>query len=177
MPGSRWHRGSRARSIIVLLTVTASFRPATDLGYLLHKNPAHAQTFELRHGAAHVFYPEVSDDRCTVALLLEVDPVGLIRGRRGRAAESFALGQYVNDRPYAASSLLSVAIGRVFRTALTGACKARPRAGQITAPAHGAPLRAAVPGRRRAAAPSLRAARLRRQGDPARARRALPGVG
>jgi 3' terminal RNA ribose 2'-O-methyltransferase Hen1 len=110
----------------VLLTVTASFRPATDLGHLLHKNPARAKAFELAHGTAHVFYPEVSEERCTAALLLEIDPVGLVRGRRGKPAESFALGQYVNDRPYAASSLLSVAIGRVFRSALTGACKARP---------------------------------------------------
>jgi 3' terminal RNA ribose 2'-O-methyltransferase Hen1 len=118
----------------VLLTVTASFSPATDLGYLLHKNPAQVRAFELSHGTAHVFYPEVAEDRCTVALLLEVDPVGLIRGQRGKAAASFALGQYVNDRPYAASSLLAVAIGRVFRTALAGTCKARPELAKTPIP-------------------------------------------
>src|SRR5262249_49851172 len=67
-----------------------------------------------------------SRERCTAALLLEVDPVALVRGRRGRPNEATALGQYVNDRPYAASSLLSVAIKEVFRTALTGRCNARP---------------------------------------------------
>jgi 3' terminal RNA ribose 2'-O-methyltransferase Hen1 len=101
--------------------------PATDLGYLLHKNPARVQAFEVASGTAHVFYPEATDARCTAALLLEVDPVGLIRGRRGpEGGEGFSLGQYVNDRPYAASSLLAVAMSRVYRTAMSGRCDARP---------------------------------------------------
>jgi 3' terminal RNA ribose 2'-O-methyltransferase Hen1 len=100
--------------------------PATDLGYLLHKNPARVQAFEVAAGTAHVFYPEATPDRCTAALLLEVDPVGLIRGRRGPGGEGFSLGQYVNDRPYAASSLLAVAMSRVYRTAMNGRCEARP---------------------------------------------------
>src|SRR5262249_59714024 len=95
--------------------------PATDLGYLLHKNPARVQAFEVTAGTAHVFYPEATARRCTAALLLEVDPVGLVRGRRSHgAADGFSLGQYVNDRPYAASSLMAVALARVFRTTLTG---------------------------------------------------------
>ena len=77
-------------------------------------------------GTAHVFYPEATDERCTVALLLEVDPVALVRGRSATAATPFALGQYVNDRPYAASSMLAVALGKVFRTAMAGRCDARP---------------------------------------------------
>jgi len=101
--------------------------PATDLGYLLHKNPARAQAFDVASGVAHVFYPEATSSRCTAALLLEVDPVGLVRGRRGpEGGEGFSLGQYVNDRPYAASSLLAVAMSRVYRTAMTGRCEARP---------------------------------------------------
>ena len=101
--------------------------PATDLGYLLHKNPARVQAFEVTAGTAHVFYPEATAQRCTAALLLEVDPVGLVRGRRGQgAADGFSLGQYVNDRPYAASSLMAVALSRVFRTAMAGRCEARP---------------------------------------------------
>ena len=72
-----------------------------------------------------MFYPEATDERCTVALLLEVDPVALVRGRR-YGGDTFALGQYVNDRPYAASSMLAVALGKVFRTAMTGRCDARP---------------------------------------------------
>jgi SAM-dependent methyltransferase len=115
----------------VLLTIStaspAASWPATDLGYLLHKNPARVQAFEVTAGTAHVFYPEATAQRCTAALLLEVDPVGLVRGRRGQgAADGFSLGQYVNDRPYAASSLMAVALSRVFRTAMAGRCEARP---------------------------------------------------
>ncbi len=105
----------------------ASSWPATDLGYLLHKNPARVQAFEVASGTAHVFYPEATQARCTAVLMLEVDPVGLIRGRRGpEGGEGFSLGQYVNDRPYAASSLLAVAMSRVYKTAMTGRCEARP---------------------------------------------------
>ena len=100
--------------------------PATDLGFLLHKNPERVQSFEVSAGVAHVFYPVAREDTCTAALLLEVDPVGLVRGARGPAAEAFSLGQYVNDRPYTASSLMAVALARVFRTAMNGRCDARP---------------------------------------------------
>ncbi|MEV0463560.1 3' terminal RNA ribose 2'-O-methyltransferase Hen1 [Nocardia tengchongensis] len=99
--------------------------PATDLGYLLHKNPSRRQTFEQSYGVAHVLYPEASDERCTAALLLEIDPVRLVRGK-SKGTPDFSLGQYVNDRPYAASSLLSVAISTVFGTALHGRCAQRP---------------------------------------------------
>ena len=109
----------------MLLTLTRETPPATDLGWLLHKNPARAQRFELAFGEAHVFYPEASDERCTAALLLRVDPIGLVRRPRGASA-GLALEQYVNDRPYAASSFLSVAISRVYGTALAGRCAKRP---------------------------------------------------
>ena len=107
----------------MLLTITNTQPPATDLGYLLHKNPARVQTFDLTFGQAHVFYPEARDERCTAALLLDVDPVGLVRKRRGPAGEGGALEQYVNDRPYVASSFLSVAISQVFGSALGGRSK------------------------------------------------------
>ena len=110
----------------MLLTVTTTQRPATDLGYLLHKHPDAARSFEVSAGIAQVFYPEASEGRCTAALLLEVDPVGLVRDRHGPASDAFTLGQYVNDRPYAASSLLAVTIRKVFGTAMKGRCDARP---------------------------------------------------
>jgi 3' terminal RNA ribose 2'-O-methyltransferase Hen1 len=106
----------------MLLTITTTHRPATDLGHLLHKNPDRLQSFTLPFGRAHVFYPEASDERCTAALMLEVDPVGLIR----RGVRFPRLDQYVNDRPYVASSFLSVAIARVYTTALAGKSKLRP---------------------------------------------------
>src|SRR5215475_2589314 len=109
----------------MLLTLTTTHRPATDLGYLLAKNPARVQSFSLPFGRARVFYPEASEARCTAALVLEVDPVGLVRGRRGPGGEGRALEQYVNDRPYAASSFLSVAIAQVFGSALAGRSKER----------------------------------------------------
>src|SRR5690348_1563251 len=109
----------------MLLTISTTHQPATDLGYLLHKNPARPQTFELAFGKAHVFYPEADEHKCTAALLLEVDPVGLVRNRRGPGGEGFALEQYVNDRPYVASSFLSVAIAQVFGSALSGLSRER----------------------------------------------------
>ena len=107
------------------LTITSTAEHAADLGYLLHKHPDRVQRFDLPVGVAHVFYPEATEQRCTAALLLEVDPIGLVRNRRFRG-DAFALGQYVNDRPYAASSMLAVALARVFRTAMSGRCTARP---------------------------------------------------
>ncbi len=110
----------------MLLTITTTHQPATDLGYLLHKNPSRLHSFALSFGEAHVFYPEASLERCTAALLLDVDPVGLVRNRRGPAGEGGTLEQYVNDRPYVASSFLSVAISRVLSSALGGRSKGRP---------------------------------------------------
>lgn len=107
----------------MLLTITTTHQPASDLGYLLHKHPERCQSFEMSFGQAHVFYPEVSAERTTAAMLLDVDPVGMVRGK-GRE-QSFALGHYVNDRPYVASSFLSVAISQVFGTAMSGRCKDR----------------------------------------------------
>ena len=109
----------------MLLTVSTTHAPATDLGFLLHKHPGRVQSFAVSVGEAHVFYPEQSDERCTAALLLEVDPVALVRGKT-RAGDGFTLAQYVNDRPYAASSMLAMALKDVFRTALTGRCDSRP---------------------------------------------------
>jgi len=110
----------------MLLTLTSTYQEAADIGYLLRKNPARPQSFALASGKAHVFYPEATPERCTVALLVEVDPVGLVRNRRGPSGEGGALEQYVNDRPYAASSFLSVAIAEVFGSALSGKSKERP---------------------------------------------------
>src|SRR3984893_7282358 len=110
----------------MLLTITNMKSPATDLGYLLHKNPNRLQSFELSFGKAHVFYPEPSAARCSAALLLDVDPVGLVRNRRGPSGEGGMLDQYVNDRPYVVSSFMSVAIARVFNSALAGNSKDRP---------------------------------------------------
>src|SRR6266478_2635198 len=108
----------------MLLTITNTSAPATDLGYLLHKNPSRLQSFPLSFGQAHVFYPEATSERCTTALLLDVDPVGLVRGKRGQH-EGGTLDQYVNDRPYVLSSFLSVAMGRALGTAMTGRSKGR----------------------------------------------------
>ena len=108
----------------MLLTISTCHQPATDLGYLLHKNPARLQTEELSFGTGYVFYPEASTERCTAALLIEIDPVALVRGR-GPAGEGGQLEQYVNDRPYAANSFLSVAMGRMFATAMSGRSKER----------------------------------------------------
>lgn len=103
----------------MLLTITTTHKPATDLGYLLHKNPSRLHRIELAFGDAYVAYPEATEERCTAALVVDVDTVGLVRKREG-------LAQYVNDRPYAASSFLSVAMAKAFGTALSGRSKDRP---------------------------------------------------
>lgn len=110
----------------MLLTISTTHAPATDLGFLLHKNPARPQSVDLSFGRAHVFYPHASEELCTAAILLDVDPVGLVRNRRGPDGEGFSLGQYVNDRPYVASSFLSVAIAQVLGSALGGTSRERP---------------------------------------------------
>ncbi|MBE8473536.1 3' terminal RNA ribose 2'-O-methyltransferase Hen1 [Streptomyces justiciae] len=118
-------------------------RPATDLGYLLHKHPGKAQAFSTSYGKAHVLYPEASPERCTAALMLEVDAVALVRKGKGKGrggAPDAALAQYVNDRPYAASSLLAVALSAVFSSAMRGVCNARPERA-----ARPLPLRIEVP--------------------------------
>ncbi len=110
----------------MLLTITTTHQPATDLGFLLHKHPDRVHEVSLAFGTATVVYPEATPARCTAALIVDVDPVGLIRDRRDGATEAVTLGQYVNDRPYAASSMLSAAIGRAFGTALGGRSRERP---------------------------------------------------
>ncbi|MUG99743.1 3' terminal RNA ribose 2'-O-methyltransferase Hen1 [Scytonema sp. UIC 10036] len=112
----------------MLLTITTTHHPTTDLGYLLHKHPDRCQSFPLSFGQAHVFYPEVSEDRYTAALLLDIDQIKLVRGR------GTTLAEYVSDRPYVASSFFSVAIAQVFSTALAGRCKERPEMVQTPIP-------------------------------------------
>lgn len=106
----------------MFLSIATTHHPAPDLGYLLHKHPDRLHEIDLTFGKAWVFYPEASEMRCEAALVLDVDPIGLVRGK-GRAEG--LLDQYVNDRPYAASSFLSVALNKAFRTAMTGVCNAR----------------------------------------------------
>ena len=143
----RWSAGA-LRVILgqVFLTISTTGdadSPATDLGFLLHKHPGRAQAFSTAHGTAHVCYPEASERRCTAALLLEVDPVVLARRARGTGrggSPDVALANYVNDRPYAATSLLAVAIGSVFSTALKGVCRTMPERA-----AEPLPLRVEIP--------------------------------
>lgn len=108
----------------MLLTITYEGKNTQDLGYLLHKNPERAQQFELNYGKAYVFYPEVSDERTTAALLLDIDPIDLAKGKLG--SRDGGLFDYVNDRPYASTSFMSTAISKVFGTAMAGTCKKKP---------------------------------------------------
>ncbi|MCE9547047.1 MAG: 3' terminal RNA ribose 2'-O-methyltransferase Hen1 [Planctomycetia bacterium] len=108
----------------MLLTISTTHAPATDLGYLLHKHPGRCQSFDLSFGRAHVFYPRAAEEDCSACLLLDVDPVGLVRGKGN--FRGGLLDQYVNDRPFVASSFMSVAIAQVFGSALQGNCKDRP---------------------------------------------------
>ena len=104
----------------MLLTITYTGKQTQDLGYLLHKNPYRAQSFELSFGNAYVLYPEVTDEKTTVALLLDINPIDLARGKLG--TRDGGLFDYVNDRPYVASSFMSTALVHVFGTAMNGKC-------------------------------------------------------
>ncbi|MEH0473420.1 3' terminal RNA ribose 2'-O-methyltransferase Hen1 [Streptomyces sp. B21-097] len=128
---------------LTISTTGAPERPATDLGFLLHKHPDNSQAFSTSYGTAHVLYPEADAERCTAALLLEVDAVALVRRGKGKGrggAPDATLAQYVNDRPYAASSLLAVALSAVFSSAMRGVCAAKPEL-----PAQARPLRVEIP--------------------------------
>lgn len=121
----------------MFLKITSTYQPATDLGYLLHKHPDKFQTYELSVGKAHVFYPEANAERTTACLLLERDPIELLRSGKHMDGEGFSLRQYVNDRPYVASSFLSVAIAKAFGSALNGKCNDRPELVDVTMPLEG----------------------------------------
>ncbi|WP_030148917.1 3' terminal RNA ribose 2'-O-methyltransferase Hen1 [Mycetocola saprophilus] len=106
------------------LSITLTGSHASGLNHLLHKHPDRVHRREKNGSTATVFTPVFEPDRVTVGLLLEVDPIGLVRGQ-GAARDSFTLGQYVNDRPYAANSLLAVALRQSFSTAFAGNSTAR----------------------------------------------------
>lgn len=110
----------------MLLNISTSHYPATDLGYLLHKHPDKFQSFDLSVGKAHVFYPEAGESKTTISLLLDIDPIDMVREARNLGGDAFPLGQFVNDRPYVASSFMSVAIAKIFSSALNGNCKEKP---------------------------------------------------
>lgn len=118
----------------MLLTITTTHKPATDLGFLLHKHPDKFQSVNLSIGKAHIFYPDSSDDKTTVALLLDIDPIDMVRGARNLSGKGFSLGQYVNDRPYVASSFMSVALSKAFSTAMNGKCSNKPELVNVKMP-------------------------------------------
>jgi hypothetical protein len=117
-----------------MLPLSMTHEPATDLGFLLHKNPERVHAVEMPFCTVTVVYSEATAERCTAALLVEVDPVGLVRNRKGPKRNEFSLTHYVNDRPYAASSFLSVAMNKVFGTAPTGRSKERPDLAETAIP-------------------------------------------
>ncbi len=115
---------SKGEKTPTTLSISTTHRPATDLGYLLHKHPDRVQDFPLAFGKAQVHYPQASEEQCRAVLVLDVDPVRLTPGNRD--APSHLLHDYVNDRPYVAASHLAVALNQVYRTAKSGRCEARP---------------------------------------------------
>ena len=118
----------------MLLQITTTHQPATDLGYLLHKRPGKFQTKKLSFGNAHVLYPEANTEKCTAALWIDINSVKLSKGRNQQFSKSFQLAQYVNDRPYVASSFMSTAIAKYYGSALNGNCKDRPELAKTAIP-------------------------------------------
>lgn len=118
----------------MILSITTTHQPATDLGYLLHKHPDRLQSIDLAFGKAHIFYPEKDENRTTISMVLDIDPIEMVRGSKRLGGDNFALGLYVNDRPYVASSFMSTAISKAFSSALNGKCKDRPELVNIPLP-------------------------------------------
>ena len=118
----------------MLLEIATTHNPATDLGYLLHKHPNRFQTFDLSFGQAHVFYPEATVERCAVAMILDINPVSLVQKSRNHGGQDRSLGEYINDRPYVASSCLSVAIAALYGSALAGRSEERPELVETSIP-------------------------------------------
>ncbi len=118
----------------MILNISTTHRPATDLGYLLHKHPDKFQTIDLSVGKAHVFYPESGEEKTTISVLLDIDPIEMVRGAKGFGNDAFELAHYVNDRPYVASSFLSVALSKAFSSAMNGKCKDRPELVEVKLP-------------------------------------------
>lgn len=116
----------------MLLTITYREKPATDLGFLLHKHPARPQSFELSFGRVYVFYPKAEPEECTAALLLDINPIDLARGKVGVGVGG--LFDYINDRPYASSSFLSTALARVYGSAMSGSCREKPELAEKALP-------------------------------------------
>ncbi|UOG32807.1 3' terminal RNA ribose 2'-O-methyltransferase Hen1 [Leptospira noguchii] len=110
----------------MILKITTTHKPATDLGYLLHKHPDKLQSIDLSVGKAHLFYSEKSEERTTICILLDIDPIEMVRGSKNLGSDNFTLGNYVNDRSYVASSFLSAALVKAFSTAMNGKCKEKP---------------------------------------------------
>ena len=109
----------------MLVSISCKGPNSSNLGFLLHKHPDRVRSVGVSGGRAHVFYPEATNERTTATLFVEVDPVRLSRRARGDASTA-TLEPYVNDRPYVASSMLSVAIAKLYGTALSGTCETKP---------------------------------------------------
>ncbi|WP_407541691.1 hypothetical protein Q0M94_19575 (plasmid) [Deinococcus radiomollis] len=71
-----------------------------------------------------MFYSEVGEERCTVVLRVEPDPVEPSRDRSSQGS-STPLEPYINDRPYAAGSFLTGALCEAFSTAMSGRSEER----------------------------------------------------
>jgi 3'' terminal RNA ribose 2''-O-methyltransferase Hen1 len=104
----------------MLLTITYKGKDTQDLGYMLFKNPNRPQSVKLTTGSAYVYYPKVSDEETTIALLLDINSLDLAKGEKGKDVQPQSLFDYVNDRPYVASSFLATAMNKVFGTAISG---------------------------------------------------------
>lgn len=114
-----------------MLLISTTHEPATDLGFLLYKNPSGSYERDVTFGRVQVVFPEASETRATAALVVDIDPVALVR-RKGEAQGSAE--QYVNDRPYTANSFVSVAIAEAFGTAMGGRSRERQQLAETAIP-------------------------------------------
>ncbi len=117
----------------MILTISTTHQPATDLGFLLMKHPDNVHSKAMSFGRAVLFYPEATDERCTAAIVLDIDPIGLVRGK-DKSGQTSLFTHYVTDRPFAVTSFMSVAITRLLRSAMSGKSRERQDLADIPLP-------------------------------------------
>ena len=129
---------------------------------------------ELRQGRTSST-PRSARERCTACLLLDVDPVGMVRGKN--PDQNFLPDQYVNDRALRRLVLHERGDQPGLRLGPPRSLQGPARAGGDGDPPRRPHRRAAGAGRRAVPAGRVRAAGLRGRGRPPPAGRTVPRVG
>jgi 3' terminal RNA ribose 2'-O-methyltransferase Hen1 len=116
----------------MFISMTTTYVPATDLGYLLHKHPDKMHKRTSSQSVNYCFFSEASVERCTVNLVLDIGLSHSYGFSKERPKPNY--NPHVNDRPYVAGSIMSVALNDMFRSAFNGQSKEKPELSRTEIP-------------------------------------------